>query len=241
MNTRTKILIVFTLSFIALLFEIIVLLVGLSVVAFFLYLAGRKKSISREGLMSFKSLFILLISLIVVQILFRSSGAIFWHWGAIKITWDGLHYGTSASLRLIILFLSASFLLNISYRDYLMAFQSWKLPYELSFLMASVLQFLPILRRQFQQMGEALAIRSIELGRLPLAKRIVAYTELIFPILGKSISSLKFRVISLEMRGFRLSNKRTSLHRDYLKAIDYVVQCGLLIIIILVLYLKFKS
>ncbi|HNX01611.1 MAG TPA: energy-coupling factor transporter transmembrane component T, partial [Candidatus Cloacimonadota bacterium] len=80
------------------------------------------------------------------------------------------------------------------------AFQAWKIPYELSFLLASVLQFLPILRQEFRNMGEALELRGIYLSKLPLNRRFYAYREMVLPILGRAIASLKYRVISLEMR-----------------------------------------
>lgn len=237
LNARTKILMVASLSLFALLFNQVWLLSIFTIIAILLFFYGKKQSSMKQSSTDFKSIFILLVTLSFFQIVFRPSGALLWHLGPIRITMEGIQYGIAASLRLLIIFLSAGFLLSISYYEYLIAFQSWKLPYELSFLMASVLQFLPILKTEFRLLGEALLLRGIELRKLPVRKRIQAYSELVFPILGRSISSLKFRVISLEMRGFRLHNKRSSLHTDYLKMIDYVVQIGLLIMILLLTYI----
>jgi energy-coupling factor transporter transmembrane protein EcfT len=65
-----------------------------------------------------------------------------------------------------------------------------------------------------------------------IAFGLQAYTDLIFPVLGKSMASLKFKVISLEMRAFRLSSKRTSLYNDHLRLADYVLQiCFLLVLL----------
>jgi len=195
--------------------------------SFLLYLLGGEKS------RSFKQLLILIFSLMLVQVLFRPSGEVLWQWKFIRITQEGIHYGVAASLRLMIIFLSAGFLLNISYYQYLLAFQAWKIPYELSFLLASVLQFLPILRQEFRNMGEALELRGIYLSKLPLNRRFYAYREMVLPILGRAIASLKYRVISLEMRAFRLYPTRTSLHVDRLRKRDYVIQVGLLALIVI--------
>ncbi len=238
LNTRTKILMVVTLSFLALLYSQVWILAILTCISLLLYIIGKRRSSSNHSKSNFKSLLILIFSLMFIQILFRPAGTLLWHWGVVRISMEGINYGVAASFRILIIFLSAGYLLSISYYEYLMAFRSWRLPYELSFLMASVLQFLPILRREFQLVGEALTLRGIELGRLPLLKRLNAYQELVFPILARAVSSLKFRVISLEMRGFRLSNKRTALHEDHLKIIDYMVQGGLVFIITVCFYLK---
>jgi energy-coupling factor transporter transmembrane protein EcfT len=240
LNTRTKILMVVTLTFFAILYNQVLVLAGLTIIAFALFLIGKRKSKSKQGKGNLRSLFVLIFSLMVIQIIFRPSGELLWHWGPIRISVEGVQYGTAASLRLLIIFLSAGFLLNISYYEFLTAFQSWKMPYELSFLMASVLQFLPILKREFLNMGEALALRGIEIRKLHLLQRLHAYQVLVFPILGKTISSLKFRVISLEMRGFRLSRNRTSLHVDKLTMIDWVVQSCLLMIIIVSVYFSLR-
>jgi energy-coupling factor transport system permease protein len=236
LNTRTKILMVLTLSLMALLSNAIIVLAGLTIIAYVLFLISRKTRTSNAK-KSYKSIFILIISLMVIQVLFRPSGTLIWHWWIIKITVEGISFGMAASLRLIIIFLSAGYLISISYYDYLTAFQSWKLPYELSFLMASVLQFLPVLKYEFQMVSEALTLRGIEFKKLTVVNRINAYKSLVFPILGRAISSLKFRVISLEMRGFRLSTQRTSLHEDKLNLIDWVTQFGLLIMIVVFIFM----
>lgn len=211
-------------------YDHIAVLILLCGIALLLYFTGRMGN-QRKG-RGLKPLLIMILSLLVVQIVFRNQGHPIWHWKFLCITREGLHYGVSASLRLLIIFFSAGFLLRISYYEYLLSFQSWKIPYELSFLIASVIQFLPVLRKELQNMEEALVIRGIKLSELGLWRRLEAYRELVLPILGKAIASLKYRVISLEMRAFRLYSTRTALHEDRLKIGDYIIQAGLVALIL---------
>jgi energy-coupling factor transporter transmembrane protein EcfT len=77
---------------------------------------------------------------------------------------------------------------------------------------------------QFLRSLEALSIRGIKLDALPLARRPKVYLSLLFPVLAKAISDVKYRAISLELRGFRLHSTRTLLHQARLTVLDVLVQ-----------------
>jgi len=179
------------------------------------------------------------ITLMIFQILFRHGGETIWQFGIIKITSLGVNYGVSSSLRLILIVLIAGLLLDIPYYDYILAFRSWKIPYEISFLVASVIHFIPIFHKQFIISQEALNLRGIEISKSPLLKRFKIYSALVFPVIARAISEVKYRSISLELRAFRLYPERTYLYRARLKWYDFVVQISIFIGFVLIIILKF--
>ncbi|MHA1717994.1 MAG: CbiQ family ECF transporter T component, partial [Promethearchaeota archaeon] len=79
---------------------------------------------------------------------------------------------------------------------------------------------------QFQRSREALFLRGIELGKLPIIKRFKAYISLLFPVVARAISEVRYRAISLELRAFRLYPTRTYLYLQKLKWYDWIVQAG---------------
>lgn len=164
------------------------------------------------------------LTLMIFQIIFRHGGDTIWQYGIIKITSLGVNYGVSSSLRLMLIVLVAGLLLDIPYYDYILAFRSWKIPYEISFLVASVIHFIPIVHKQFIISREALNLRGIEISKSTILKRFKIYAALVFPVIARAISEVKYRSISLELRAFRLYPERTFIYQTKLKWYDIIVQ-----------------
>ncbi len=184
------------------------------------------------------SLFKLVLTILILQILFRRSGEIIWEYSFLMVTTEGLNYGLIASLRFLIIILVAGLLFDIPYYDYLLAFRSWKFPFEISFLVATIIHFVPIFNTQFKSSMEALQIRGIIMQNLPLLKRPVVYLNLLLPVLARAISEIKFRAISLELRGFRLYKDKTYLHEQKLSRLDLIIQFIALIFFLLLNLIK---
>ncbi|MBN1949466.1 MAG: hypothetical protein JW784_06955, partial [Candidatus Cloacimonetes bacterium] len=185
-----------------------------------------------------RHVFRLIVVLLVVQVIFRTDGNLLWQAGPVRITDVGLNYGLTTSLRFLLILLVAGLLFDISFHEYLLAFQSWKFPFEISFLVATVIHFIPIYTRQFQRSLETLRLREIEIAELPLRRRGQAYLTIIFPVLARSLAEIKFRAISLEMRGFRLYPQRSSLFRKKLAWFDYAIQLGSAGVFLLIIILR---
>ena len=183
-----------------------------------------------------KMLFKIVLTLMVFQVLFRHGGEIYWQYGIIKITSTGLNYGIASSMRFFIIIIIAGMLFDIPYYDYLLAFRAWLFPYEISFLVATVIHFIPIFTSQFQRSREALQLRGIELRKIPLIKRFKAYSSLLFPVLARAISEVRYRSISLELRAFRLYPTRTYLYESKLKWYDIAVQVICVMVFVLILF-----
>lgn len=233
-NVRTLLIIVILITSLSIIYQTIVLQIGLiilSLIILFLVNPSPERLIHR-----LRRIVLPIAGLMVFQILFRKQGDVFWEWHFIKITSVGLEYGVATSLRFFLLLLIAGVLLDVPYYDYLLAFRGWKFPDELTFLLASSIHFLHIFKKQFQQIQESLKLRGIQLSKLPLKNRISAFISLLFPVLGSTLTEIRYRAISLDLRGFGLNKKRTYLHKKKLKFVDYAIQISCILIFIFIVF-----
>jgi energy-coupling factor transport system permease protein len=84
---------------------------------------------------------------------------------------------------------------------------------------------------------EALALRGIRIRKIPLLKRIRMFVSLIFPVFAKALYNVKYRAISLELRGFRLYRERTYLYYAKLKLSDIMIQIAAILSFIFIIKL----
>lgn len=96
------------------------------------------------------------------------------------------------------------------------------MPYKYAFMVTAVLRFVPDLLKESQAVREAQACRGFRVSGNPL-KRIVDYMMIIKPMVFRAITRSEHMAISLEMRGFSHSGKRTFLAETKLCGIDYSV------------------
>ena len=165
-----------------------------------------------------------IISLSLLQLFFRVGGDTYFEFYFLKITQDGLFYAVSVGMRVINLVLIAGLLFDISSSDYLIAFKTWRIPYEISFLITSILRFIPDYLTLFQRYREALLLRSISLRKLSMINKIRALIVLVRAALIEALHGVTFRAISLDMKRFRLHPQRTYLYDRKLSKTDFVVQ-----------------
>lgn len=182
-----------------------------------------------------------ILTLMIFQILFRHGGETIWQFGIIKITSLGVQYGVTSSLRLMLITLIAGLLLDVPYYDYILAFRSWKIPYEISFLVASVIHFIPIFHKQFIISREALNLRGIEFSSLSIKNRFKLFMEVVFPVIAKAISEVKYRSISLELRAFRLYPERTYVYKSKLNFYEIIIQLAISIGFILLIFFSLTN
>jgi len=238
LNLRTIIIIVSAITTLSVLHNTILMQVALLISSIFLLLIIKPtKHRFHRLLHRMKILLKIIIMLMIFQVLFRQGGETIWQFGIIKITSTGLHYGVSSSLRLMLIILIAGLLLDIPYYDYILAFRSWKIPYEISFLVASVIHFIPIFHKQFITCREALNLRGIEISKASLLIRYKIFSSLLFPIIARAVSEVKYRSISLELRAFRLYTERTYIYNAKLNWFDITIQIFVCLVFFIILIL----
>lgn len=239
LNLRTNLIIVFMITSLSVIFQEMLMQSLLLLLSIILVII---KNPSRESLLRIfhrlKKIGKVIFTLLVFQILFRNEGTVYFDYGIISVTSGGMVYGVISSMRFFLIILIAGMLFDVPYSDYLLAFQAWKIPFEISFLVATVIHFIPLFAMEFRKCIEALQLRGIDLNKLSFKARPKAYLSLIFPVIAKAITDVQYRTISLELRGFRLHKKRTSIYSDRLYINDWIIQIMTILIFIGILYLK---
>lgn len=183
-----------------------------------LFARGRELAPYLKGI---KRLAPLILSLLIIQTLFRQSGDLIWEKGWFKIYSSGLYTGLEVSLRLIILLIAAGILGRLSFADFRNAF--FFLPTEFSFMISYVVHLIPLLRKRFLHYLQVLRLRGIVLNRLPLGKRLKVYQVVSLSVLGSLLHSSDLQAITLELRGFRSPGKKTYLYKQHFTYIDLLV------------------
>ena len=230
LDLRTILVIVMVITSLSVIFQNLLMqtaLIFVSIILLLLINPGKKKF--TRIMHRLKNILKIVLTLMVFQILFRQEGEIFWQWKIIKITSSGLNYGIISSLRFFLIIIISGLLIDISFDKYLLALRGWKISYEISFIIASVIHFIPLFSKQFRLSMEALSLREININDLPLRKRPKAYLSLLFPIIARAMQTVKYRAISMELRGFRLFPDRTYLYKKKLRWFDYCIQFGIIL------------
>jgi len=225
LDLRTIIIIVSTITTLSVIYNTVInqiILIFISLVL--LFTIDPSKHRMKRIIHRLKMILRIILTLMIFQVLFRHGGEILWQFGIVKITSLGIQYGLTSSLRIMLITIIAGLLLDVPYYDYIIAFRSWKIPYEISFLVATVIHFIPIFHKQFIISKEALNLRGIEFSSLPLKRRFKLFMEVVFPVIAKAISEVKYRSISLELRAFRLYPKRTYIYKRKLKFYEIIIQ-----------------
>jgi len=238
LNLRTLLVLVVLTTSLSVIFQNLKMQCLLILFTFVLYaVTGMTKHKMIRTYHRLKNLGRIIITVLIFQILFRQEGDIYWQYGIIKITSVGLNYGLISSLRFFLIILIAGLLFDFPYYDYLLSFRSWKISYEISFMVASMIHFIPIFTDQFRSSIEALTLRGISFKNVPVFKRFRMFSTLIFPVVAKAISNVKYRAISLELRGFRIYRERTYLYKSKLNIFDLLIQIfGFIIFILIIIY-----
>jgi len=239
LNLRTIIVLVVLITSLAISYIDVFVQIALILISVLLLFSVNSTKHRRERVWHrLKGLSFILLMILITQIIFRREGEPIFEWHIIKITEMGIRYGISISLRYILIIIIASLLLDISYSEYLKAFQAWKFPPKLTFLLTSTIHFLHLFQRNLKNIQENLMIRGIKLKSLPLKKKLNAFITIILPLLGKSLSEIQFRSAALELKGFGVSASRTSVYEDKLKWYDYLIQLASILIFAIVIIYK---
>lgn len=173
------------------------------------YLAGLKRLIT------------LILTLGIIQLLFRRGGELLFSFGVVKIYAEGLQVALEVAVRLIILLIAAGILGRLSFIDFRNAF--FYLPQELSFMISYVVHLIPLLRERFQHYLQVLRLRGIQIRKLRLQEKLVIYRIISLSVLGSMLHISDRHALTLELRGFRSRGKKTFLYAERLRLADLLV------------------
>lgn len=169
-----------------------------------------------------KALYFLLF-IIIIQSIFTVQGTpLLKLYDVALITDVGLKRGIGYLFRVMIILLSGAIISTSNTADVLKGFSKLGMPYELAFTTSLGVRFLPILMEEIESTYTAIQLRGINIKKLRFVKRVQMTTYLFMPIIYSTIVRSKKISESVETRGFRVGDKRTSyrdikfIRRDYM-------------------------
>ena len=201
LDPRTKIVMLFSISGVAMLTSNLWFLIGLLIFTILILIIG-KVELSRQK-KQFMGILSMLIFLFILQAIFGQA-----------------YFGAVLCVRLIIVVMSALILLTGHMRDYLLGMVQWKLPYELAFMVVLAFHFFPILRQEALDVYYSIQLRGCELKKTSLKNKLLAFKGMCIPILAGALSRAQDTAIAMEARGFRMHRKRTYMRKLTLKKKD---------------------
>lgn len=235
LDPRTKLVIVLCFSTLGIGTNKISILFIISIFAFLI--AKLFKVDLKKSLKKIKGLFYILVFIALVQSIF-SQGEPLLYIGNFKIlTIYGVKKAIEFILRMIIVILSVTIIGTSSSREIIQGFVQWKLPYDIAFMVALGIRFLPMIREEIRDSLIAIQLRGVDIKNIPIKERINIYSYIFTPILVETIFKAERISTAIEMRGFRAYESRTSFLVLKLTKWDYLIML-LNIVITIGLFIK---
>lgn len=221
-DPRTKLIIVLCISTIAIIIED-----TLDFTVILLITIGIAKSLNinlGKSLKKVKGLIYALFGIIIIQSIFLSEGETIFSLGnLIVLTTGGLTKGLQFFLRMMIVIISATIMTTSNYREIIQGLVQWKLPYDIAFMVAIGIRFLPILKDEIKESLLAIQLRGVEIHNIPIKQRINLFSYLFSPIIVGTILKAERLSMAIEMRGFRAYDSRTSYLQLEMSKLDYII------------------
>ncbi len=206
---------------------ILCMLLGISL----LYSALRKAYGIKKSLLSLWKSLPFVLSLAVIQLIFRREGTMLWSYGILGISGGALYWAGLISLRFFTVILCAKALSRCSYPEFQAAFATLRLPEEFAFMISYGVQLIPAFGNMLKGFMRSLRLRGIEPAKLPWSKRLQVYRTLAISAIAGIISNSHSSAIALELRGFRSHGKRSYLHKQSVGLADACIFAGLILLI----------
>lgn len=229
-DPRAKLILVLGLSSLAVIFDYPRILAPLAVVtlSFALYL----RSGVLGSLIRMRRLLWVFLAMGVIQSVFTRGGRpLIELAGVALVTTTGLERGVSIILRILVILVSAGIMTTSNPRDIIQGLYQWRVPYELAFMVAVAIRFLPLMREEAEDTLTALQLRGVRLEELPLRTRIRTYGYLLTPLIAGVLARARQMSLSVEMRGFRAYPRRTSHRTLVLDGRDYLLMIIALLLV----------
>ncbi len=228
LDPRTKLVLVMVLSSLGVILQEVLLLgivwfLTLSLAA--LFGVGWRPILRRS-----RMLFGIFAAMAIIQSVFTTGGHGFLWLGPVSVISSlGLERAGGVVLRLLIVVVSASIMATSSPREIVQGLSQWRIPYELAFMVAVAIRFLPLLRQEALETLTALQLRGVALEQLPWGRRLRVYSYLLMPMIAGVMSKSKELALAVEMRGFRAYSQRTAYRVLRPRPFDYAVGGGMLV------------
>lgn len=229
LDPRFKIII--TLIFIVMLFtgdSILCLAIGGVFTLFSIILSGIP---FKMFVKSIKPLLPFLLITAALNLLFVSSGDIYWQWKFLKITSDGVNISVFMIIRIILLIAGSSLLtyttspitLTDAIERLLSPLKKLKFPvHELSMMMSIALRFIPTLIEETDKIMSAQKARGAEIDTGSLGVRLKNLISILIPLFISAFRRADELATAMECRCYNGGDGRTRLRQLKSSARDYI-------------------
>ena len=179
----------------------------------------------------FAKIGLFLISLSILQLVFRRTGTILFSINEFPIIFsDGVAEAILLWIRLMIIFMLAFIFSQVSIFNFLLFLNKIKISFQLSLLILTTIRFIPFVFDEAKKSLWTLRFRGINLKKLSVRNKFFILKKMFIPLLYRGIHYLSFSSLALELRGYGTLEK-VVLNKSYpLLYYDYVLIFFLLII-----------
>lgn len=180
--------------------------------AVLLILAAVSGVVKKYVLTLFKTLFLVIAIMFILQALFYPGQEIIWQWKFLSIKQEGLSHAVSLSTKLLVF--GGSLLLffqTTKVRDFVSVLEQRGLSPTFSYVILSTLQIIPQMEKRSKQIMDAQKTRGVETEG-SLLSRAKAFLPTVGPLVLSSIVGTEERALTLEARAFSAPVKKVRLH-----------------------------
>ncbi len=172
----------------------------------------------------------LILFIAVVQSLTVKGGDILVHIGKVQLlTSRGIGFALEFVLRMSVILMAGLIASTAEGSEMTDGLLKLRMPYELAFMSAIALRYLPVFRDEFANRIKAIALRGIDIKKLSLWTKLKLYGYLITPAILGAMQKSEELARALNARGFRAFKKRTMLRELKLSYKDWIVMITALV------------
>jgi energy-coupling factor transporter transmembrane protein EcfT len=167
---------------------------------------------------------LLLLMVSLLQIIFRREGNVLLSIRGIPLVFaDGLREAILLWIRYVIIFILAHIFARVSLFEFLLFLNKIKLSFKLSLLLLTTLKFIPFIFNEAKKGIWSIRFRGINLRRLSVKHKYLAFRKLLIPLLYRGIHYASFSSLALELRGYGTTERITIPQAYPLKFRDYAL------------------
>jgi energy-coupling factor transport system permease protein len=221
-DPRTKLVVMFAVSALAMEFQYPLILASLMVVVILVGIAAR---------LSFKRFLPVLVGAMWFLILGVGIWPLYIHQGRVlvapfghAITTDGLLFGVAMGLRVGLLLAAAGvWMMVTSPQKMTLGLLKMGLPYKAGLTMSTAIRFIPLINAERSKIMEAQRARGLNAGKGSLLSRLKKYVAIIGPMVLRSVDLGEMLATAMDARGFGAREGTTSMSDIHMAPWDWVI------------------
>lgn len=173
------------------------------------------------------------------QILFISSGEVYWQFEFLKVTSDGISQAIVVTCRFIII-IGMSTILSLTTNPLMIAdaiesmlkpFERFKVPaHEIALILSIAMRFVPTILDETKTIMNAQRSRGVDFNNGSILKRVKAVIPILIPLFASAIRRADELANAMEARGYRGGDNRTKYRQlkwQFQDTLVFIVLFGL--------------